>query len=844
MKANLGIISITDHNEILNSQKAIQYSYGKPITVIPGIEVNTIQGHLLAYFESIIELRNFYGKLIISSDKSRCDQGLKQCLDIINDFNGIGILSHIELSSGFEKTIGRFSPIMDEIFCHNSLYGLEISSKDSYNLYTEEDDSEERKRMIRLRKNQSSFPGNLLLPKLMFSDAHNMKKFGKNASGASKLTRIKIEEKRFHGLKIALLNHESRIKIEETIPEKIQYFKGMTIDGGLLDKQDINFSKNLTCIIGGRGTGKSTLLESLRITSGNVIENNLVDCEIWPEEINLEYVDETGYVTIFKRLKNSHVENITDASFGIEKVNIESYGQGETTTTIKNSDIDPTHLLKFLDSFIDIKAIQKEDEEICELLNANIVELKKLRLELMSEIEYTKSLRDLENKKARFERDKVGELVKYHTALQVERNLRKNVSENLTNLIKFYRTSLVDVESLKSFGIVDDKSIIIGKDEYLQVKNIINDFLSVIQEKNNDITKTLDEKVILLQEVMLKWKNNETEIYDKIEKKKKELIEQGIPFDISKINKLAEDIESYNEKISKCKIVKHQLAVLEEERKCLLEKRKILQKKKYEERFIFAREINENLKKSVDGLFVNLKYKEGCFSSYFEEHLKKTMGWHTTQVNKAKNIACRISPLVFSSLIKGGKKDLFDKTINIGREFINNDDIEHIFYSIGKDKKYEEFESIIFEDEPSLLVTKEIVNAKGEKEFITKPVSQLSLGQQQSILLAILLQSKSNAPLLIDQPEDNLDGEFIYKTIVKILRQIKEKRQVIIVTHNANIAVLGDAELIIPLKSSNVKSILQNPGSIDCKEIREICCEILEGGKQAFVDRKAIYNID
>jgi predicted ATPase len=54
---------------------------------------------------------------------------------------------------------------------------------------------------------------------------------------------------------------------------------------------------------------------------------------------------------------------------------------------------------------------------------------------------------------------------------------------------------------------------------------------------------------------------------------------------------------------------------------------------------------------------------------------------------------------------------------------------------------------------------------------------------------------------LIDQPEDNLDSEFIYKTIVKTLRKIKEQRQVIIVTHNPNIAVLGDAEVAIEFKS-------------------------------------------
>src|ERR1700680_4097901 len=97
---------------------------------------------------------------------------------------------------------------------------------------------------------------------------------------------------------------------------------------------------------------------------------------------------------------------------------------------------------------------------------------------------------------------------------------------------------------------------------------------------------------------------------------------------------------------------------------------------------------------------------------------------------------------------------------------------------------------------------------KGRGLFLSKKwgpphFSQLSLGQQQSVLLSIHLFSKSNDPLVIDQPEDNLDSEFIYKTCVRSLRKVKETRQVILVTHNANIAVLGDAELIVPLRATN-----------------------------------------
>lgn len=117
------------------------------------------------------------------------------------------------------------------------------------------------------------------------------------------------------------------------------------------------------------------------------------------------------------------------------------------------------------------------------------------------------------------------------------------------------------------------------------------------------------------------------------------------------------------------------------------------------------------------------------------------------------------------------------------------------------------------------------------------------MGQQQSILLTLLLYSKRNCPLIIDQPEDNLDSEFIYKTLVKNLKRIKEHRQVIIATHNANIAVLGDSELIIPLKSTNEKTSIIDKGSIDNPRTNKIACNILEGGETAFKKRQLIYNL-
>jgi hypothetical protein len=119
-----------------------------------------------------------------------------------------------------------------------------------------------------------------------------------------------------------------------------------------------------------------------------------------------------------------------------------------------------------------------------------------------------------------------------------------------------------------------------------------------------------------------------------------------------------------------------------------------------------------------------------------------------------------------------------------------------------------------------------------------KASQNLSTGQRCTTILPILLV-QSERPLLIDQPEDNLDNAFIYETIVKALRAVRETRQVIFVTHNPNIPVLGEADRVFVLHSDGHKATVRRFGSVDdCKEDIET---ILEGGREAFMQRKTRY---
>lgn len=843
IEKGLSIISITDHNEEQNCKKAIKYAEDKNILVIPGIEVSTLQGHLLVYFEKYEELKNFRGKLTISDDKETCTQGIVDCLNFAKQFDGFGILAHIDLDSGFEKTIGRFDPKMSAILKHDCLCGLEISDKSGIDLYTERDaskDVQDRMHLLNQRIEFLDLEKDFEFPKLMSSDAHTLDRLGTNASGEKKLTRIKLDTLCFHAFRIALISSNSRIRIENLIPEKLPRFVGMSLNGGLLANQSIHFSNNLTCIIGGRGAGKSTMLEALRVGSGNNSEMSVVDSEVWPDEINLTYEDETGQLISFIREKNSTSTNSTNED-GLSRIPIESYGQGETAKTIQFSEQNPQFLIDFLNSFLELDELNSEDKTYRDQLNENQSKLRGLRLEVTQIPEVTKMKINLEGKLKQLQQDKASALVNFHLSLIKEKEIRADIIKDLKELIEKYKDILTDKTIFDNFESIDGEEIKVGKENFIKVKEIVKKFGEIVSSKQTELSTELNQKIQELKEQLNEWSGKETEMQTKIDAKKKELEEKGIPFDLGKINQITKDVVLYQNKLKLLKQKEAELKEFSKTRNELVRNRIDVKNKIYYMHYEFGKTINDNLKNSVDSFFVSVKYKQGKYSPAFERAIKDLAQWRLNR--KSELFVNSITPLEFANAVRKKNLDFMKNIEDQNGRVFNDDEINTLLVKAQENYNYEDFDSLDFDDKPSIIVTKTVLDEGGISQTVRRSLNQLSLGQQQSILLAILLQSKSKVPLLIDQPEDNLDSEFIYKSIVKNLRRIKEFRQVIIVTHNPNIAVLGDAELIIPLKSTSIKSIVMERGSIDTEQTRKTCCEILEGGKQAFKRRQEIYKI-
>ena len=109
------------------------------------------------------------------------------------------------------------------------------------------------------------------------------------------------------------------------------------------------------------------------------------------------------------------------------------------------------------------------------------------------------------------------------------------------------------------------------------------------------------------------------------------------------------------------------------------------------------------------------------------------------------------------------------------------------------------------------------------------------------MLLGFLLSSPGKAPLILDQPEHQLDGPFLADTVVRYLHAAKERRQVVIATHNPNLVVLGDAELVLPLQGESGHGEILNAGSIDATATRAEVLALLEGGSAAYEERGRRY---
>lgn len=412
--------------------------------------------------------------------------------------------------------------------------------------------------------------------------------------------------------------------------------------------------------------------------------------------------------------------------------------------------------------------------------------------------------------------------------MKVYENIMKLVTDN-ANKIKTINYYMEELNKLKSFPFINPSfdTQLVSLSSYLKVALKIK-----IQDCQHDCLENIKNEIDTYIKELLQDVYN---LNNSIEKEK-----QNVLFvkgkDVSSKNKeYKELIEKVEKEQVKLQAITNELVIIDnlnkvlEQLKCDLLEKHISYKNK-------GIEVVNILKIKHEGIEIksNLVYDNKRLQSFLENRLN-------------------LRGLERQSYIQNMWQNYSEDTSNISMIFLNdvlNDSIDYKASNRG--------ENVLSE-----FLSENWFNISFDLIYEGDSFVSMSQGKQAFVILKLLLEfSDKTCPILIDQPEDSLDNRAIYKDLVKYLRKKKTERQIIIVTHNPNVVVGADSELIIIANqhgkdSPNINHIkfqyksgsLENTYSfIDTKEcildkqgIREHVCEILEGGKEAFEKRERKY---
>ena len=366
-----------------------------------------------------------------------------------------------------------------------------------------------------------------------------------------------------------------------------------------------------------------------------------------------------------------------------------------------------------------------------------------------------------------------------------------------------------------------------NKDILLEGESILRNVEDGIKNLSTKINKLQDDANIKFNELKERWRENCKKAQENYDKALRELQESNVDGD--EFIKLKQQIETLRPLREKKNKLQQEISIKQSQRKGLIDELQNIQAEEYRALEKAAKRVSRKLSDRV-----RVKVQMAGNRKPLEQFLRDEIGGNLAALIDRLNNKDQLSLLDLAEKCREGK-DFLIKDYNLPTGAAER------LANAGEDlyMKIEELEL-----PPTTAI--ELNTASENNEAHWQSLDELSTGQKATAILLLLLL-ESEAPLVVDQPEDDLDNRFVTDGVVPIMKREKRKRQFIFSTHNANIPVLGDAELIVGLsagrQNDSIKGLAADPhmGSIDIQSVREMVEEILEGGKTAFEMRREKY---
>jgi ABC-type cobalamin/Fe3+-siderophores transport system ATPase subunit len=680
-----------------------------------------------------------------------------------------------------------------------------------------------------------------LKPSLHGSDAHSFEEICNPVN--DKFCWIKADPT-FEGLKQILYDPTGRVKIGEQPENSWKYsysldlvkINNSKISQDLsIEESEIYFNKNLVAIIGGKGTGKTALLDLIANCfedrckrNGNTIDENSFVQRIESKEPNLDV--EIGFIGN----EDNFCKNVLENKY-FEKSQITYFPQGK----IDKYSSDPTLLNKKIQEIIfnNDKIIQKGVEQDFKLLKEEISEISNEISEINNKIydlEQETSEKILEN-------------------INREIQIKKGEFINKTDEISNFTETLHDYTISKIEEIKEEEILLKSENSKLdKLKEDLINFKVDLEESINSLNDNIDyfsEKIL----------NNS--FHEPIPKINPEKSVDHIDSVFLVLNdKIKENISF----LTKKQQILEKFSASEQKHAKLIEELEDIKKSQKELNLKFGNLIEKtdevvDLEDDRIDLFFNLlskyldwdkDYKK--IISIFSEDKLDILG----EVDFKSRIDCDKSSFIDfgQEILHSGKINKYLRVTN--REELSEfaEELESLIYEDPLDKsKLKQYISILFNLKNALKDSRNDLDFYNwifgdyfslitNVYFDGRAMETLSMGQKGTVLLKLFL-SEGEYPLIMDQPEDNLDNKFIYTELVGAFKKSKKNRQIIIATNNANLVVNADAEQII-IAEFEKNQIKYSSGSLEDIKTRNNIMRILEGGKKAFKEREMRYGID
>ncbi len=863
-KKKIEVVAITDHNsaewiDYFNKEVGnINPPEGqRRIVIFPGFEVNTNTGsgvHIICLFNPDTpkgKLDEYLSALFEAGERfdSRGYPKLakKSCNEVINfiqENGGICIGAHALSNNGVLS--GYADQPRMETFTNPKLLVVEIPGA--------------RSELTGFEKNavdglDPNYKRGRLIATINSSDSNSLNDVGTRA------TYIKMSSITVEGLREAFLDWESRIRLKEELrTEKYAVIIGTRWEGGgcFLNDQMVHLNKNLNAIIGGKGTGKSTIIETLRygfdqepkspnakrayqdIIKDVFKSGSTLQVLVYSSQFDRHYLIERSYPgqPVVKSIDEEMLrqKNIIKeekiAGLSVKSLlTPEIYGQKE----IYDISDDPTFQLKLVDRFLDEKFAQLKTEE-----NNLLKQLKSNKSDLISTLESlekieenNKELLEIREKKQKYIDRGIQERLKTQRSYEKERSLLEKAIRKIDDLqdgfTEFFDVMDTDITFI-SDGAIEDLP---NKELLKKGQEVLTSFFSFLESKRAEIKDAITKTNINLAEIKTEWEplyNEQQEEYQKIIVN---LRKEGIPLDpeefmqLDRRENLLKSIVRDKDKYSKMK------EELEASRRGLLDQLSKVRLEQFKKRKKVEKMIDEKLKGILK---VDVKYaviRDGFINKLLD---------YSSREN-------RIMKEPIKRMVDDDKFNvrLFVDTLRKGEQALIDDlsltpGTAASLYRAIPIEDYYDIETLDFDPETviRLYIGPPEVPISERSDDLFKETGHLSKGQKCTAILTLVLL-ESDRPLVIDQPEDDLDNRFVVDDVVKKLRAEKEKRQFIIATHNANITISADSELILALDADDKHGWEQTSGSIDDQKVKEAVEKIIEGGKDVFLLRKEKY---